>query len=206
MKARSSAGFTLIEMLVVLAIIGILVGLVSPQVTKARMRSEITQHAAKARYIVEAIVARETGRAYASDTAWPTSTGSNTTSTAYLDLLVQEGFLDVEYAWFAGPGMPAAKDRSTFLGGGEQYNAWCVVADVNSHTPGSVPVVFTRNMDISSLGSVQFSDSELPFGKEGFAFANRNGEAKALSKSDMTSDFLKEVFTASGVTNQVLRP
>lgn len=190
-------GFSLIELLAVIAIIGILFTLVSPQIGKAQLRAKLTKESAKARYIVEAITAMGTGSRFSG--GWPKSGGENTeSSTVFLNELVRGGYLDVDYAFFAGPGMVPARDEAEFLSGGELHNAWCILRDLNDTVAGNTPAVYTKNLDINELS---FSETAEPFGNKGFAFATKNGEAVVVEQKEMNSEDFQHIFNLDKLPN-----
>ena len=189
-RLNRKQAFSLIELMAVILIIGILITLVSPQIGKARLKSKLTQQAAKARYIVEGITAYETGSRFSS--GWPKSDDDNAgSSTEFLIELVEGGYLDVDYSFFAGPGQRPARNEADFRASGPECNAWSIVLNLNDATPGNVPAVFMCSYDPAN-GS--FSDSEIPIGKKGFVFATKNGEGVVVSQQDMDGDNFSDIF------------
>jgi prepilin-type N-terminal cleavage/methylation domain-containing protein len=198
--SSSKQAFTLIELMAVIAIIGILITLISPAISKAQFQAKLTKEATKARAIVEAIMAKESASRFS--TGWPKSTGKKVyaTSAEFFDELVQQGFLDVDYAFFAGPGMTPARDQAEFLEHPERHNLWCVVMDIDDTTPGNTPVVYTRNLDINSF---TFDESH-PLGSKGFAFATKNGEAVTVNEAEIKDqETFGAIFNFKGKSNVI---
>jgi len=208
--SQPKQGFTLIELMAVIAIIGILVTLVSPQIGRVQLRGKLTQQAHHAKSIVEAVMAKESASRF--NSGWPQSSPDGENQDAYgssndfLADLVEDGYLDVDYTFFAGPGMTPARTEDEFRTGGAAVNAWCIVLNVNDTTPGNFPVVFLQNM--TDMETLSFNQDAEPFGIKGFAFATKNGEAIFVEKGDIEENMnLKAIFDVGDETGiEVLRP
>jgi prepilin-type N-terminal cleavage/methylation domain-containing protein len=215
-------GFTLVELLVVIAIIGILVSIVMPAITDALTRGKLTQMAANGRNLIQALMSKETQDIYTSQmVVWPKTGGDNPedgefdSSTSFFYWLVTNGIMNVNYNFFAGPGVPAAPTGEDFVGDGDRdegfYTAWCIAGDVGSRTPETTPVLFTKNLGkdgdedgqaYDQLEAKVFqTDDDIdeyfvgePFQSKGFVFVTKGGSAVAPFKDDMRVQTFTNLF------------
>lgn len=134
--------------------------------------------------------------------AWP-SPEEFPTSTAFFTNMVGRGLLKVDYSFFAAPGIPACHSTNAALFEAGN-NAWCVVADLKVTDPDDIPLLFTRNLHISSLaefkGGEQVRD-EPPFGRKAVVIVFKGGATLIFKPDSLASNF-----NCSGATNRVLRP
>ena len=132
----------------------------------------------------------------------PKSSGDDLfkTSTDFLRSYVTSGYMNVEFAFFSASGSkkPPDNDPKSFT---SDYNAWCVVTDINSDTSDNAPVLFTKNLIINSLDEPPVLTDASPFGKRGVIIIQKNAKGRILKE-----DEIEGYFSALGMNNKVLRP
>ena len=221
---RVTRGFTLIELLVVIAIIAILAAILTPAVTAALLRAKVNDMSTRARSMYQSIFAQQTENPYTSSgITYPVKSntingtyGAFPDSTEYFRWIVTNGVMNVAFQYFSGPSMPAAKGKNP-VDFKEENNAWCVASGLTERSPEDAPFVFTRNLDVTTLGQDQIVDTEgpllgrtpqttLPFGNKAFAFVTKGGSAYALQGDTLKVDNFTNLFVTAGITNPVLRP
>ena len=150
-KTKLSA-FTLIELLIVIAIIGILAGLMAGGISAAMDSAKATTIGNNGRNIVQAIMQSNNDRvASALSELWPRAEAKGspktfTSSNAYFARLMKNSLIDgIAFADFAGGGVAAAKDASELENGGCVWNALAGVAGLDSYAP----FIWTRNLDLT---------------------------------------------------------
>ncbi|MEM7393578.1 MAG: hypothetical protein AAF492_14630 [Verrucomicrobiota bacterium] len=168
-----------------------------PDTSSASYRQRPTALAAKARSIHQAVFSRTTEEIYiTSESVWPSSSDFKS-SEEFFHVMVTGGHINVGWDFFAGPGVPVAKDAEDFLAGG--HNIWCVTADLTDRTAETIPFVFTKNLTIETLGDPDLyavnvaGVSKRLGGKKfkrtlddkGFIFATRGGSGFMLFKDQL---------------------
>jgi prepilin-type N-terminal cleavage/methylation domain-containing protein len=159
-------GFTLVELLVVVAIIGILMGLLLPSLAGAMRKAQATTAGNNGRQIAMAVmevsqdmealarpgiwlsdeqeVITELEK-FISVTDWP---GVGGDSGAYYEWLMENEFLEeITNSFFK-------------VSGGKIWNSWCVTFDVDSEGASGSPFMFTDNFNLggNDLGSLVETD------------------------------------------------
>lgn len=122
------------------------------------------------------------------------------TSTDYLRCFVTSGYMNVEFRFFSAPGfMPPhnlAPEQFT-----SEYNVWCVVADISPSSADTAPVLFTKNLMLTSLDERPRLTDVSPFGKQGVIVIQKDATGRILKE-----DEIEGYFSALGMNNKVLRP
>ena len=148
-KSKKS-GFTLIEMLVVIAIIALLAAILVPTVTNALENANRTRSLANGRGIYQAIFAAhlETINFPLNPGVWP-GEGPETTSTAYFARLIREDVLTEDFGLYSAAGFNAARTVEQFETG--RHNTWKVTQDANNSSTSQLPFLITTNLVESRL-------------------------------------------------------
>lgn len=187
-------GFTLVELLVVVAIIALLMALVMPVISSALLQGRITATAANGRNIYQGVVAQQARDIYRPQASpFPADGRYGTTTSDYFIHLVTSRVMNVSAGFFAAPGVPSADSVANLTG---ENNAWRVV-DNSEHLPETAPFLFTKNLGITSLsGTVDIGDvdGDVPFGDRGLAMVTRGGASYALLRDDLIEENFGGVF------------
>lgn len=181
-KTNQKTGFTLIEMLVVIAIIALLAAILVPAVTKALESANRTRLIANGSSIYKSVFAEIAGvqsELYGgSQVPLPLSSTNAldanlqfANSNEYFAYLVTNDILSVNWSFFAAQGVPSAPGKASESGGSwdtatinvfdKKNNAWIAVADLSTDDSGT-PFLITRNLgapaNLTTDGSITALD------------------------------------------------
>lgn len=173
MKTSKMSGFTLVELLVVIGILGILSAALFPAISNAVMKANMTAVATRGRDIYVAITSANTEReplglgnvwpktqtdqsaekgdddiggktfSNSSDYFYELYDGKNVGSENHSPYVA--GF---DYSKLAGAGVPAKSGTGTLK---SENNMWCIAGNVRDEMEDIIPILVTRNVDCATL-------------------------------------------------------
>lgn len=212
-KSTKLSAFTLIELLIVIAVIGILAGMLFPAIKAVMNSAQGTRLANNGKQIVTAITSANIDReANSKGSIWPPTTVSWSDSNQYFSKIMTKGELTgISVSMFAGGGVPAAKDADELK---EKGCVWSMLAGIEV-CDDNMPFIWTRNMKItekSKFGTIStdadgddWSDmldgDETPFGDQQVVLARKGASFQVIKKKDLTDI----VFLANS-TNSAVEP
>ena len=177
MKKFSTKGFTLVELLVVIGILGILMASLFPAISSAMLNAKTTAMASNGRKLHQAITLANTSRETAGKgtTVWPKTQKDegagdtsgeqdigdmsfSSTTEWFKKLFDMDNYgstdrhaevEDLDLNVLSGSGVPSISGKTL-----EPKNiAWVVVANIQDGIPDCIPVFVTRNVDYKTLDS-----------------------------------------------------
>ena len=201
-KSTKLSAFTLIELLIVIAVIGILAGMLFPAIKAVMNSAQGTRVANNGKQIVTAITTANIDReASSKGDIWPTVDKNWANSNEYFARLLGEGgkaeLTGISTAMFAGGGVEAAADAADLKGKG---CIWSMLAGI-SVCDDNMPFIWTRNLktitkeqfNVSQDQAEEtdfaqyFDDGEKPFGSEQVVLARKGASFQVIKRKDLTA-------------------
>ncbi len=208
MIKKSPAGFTLVEMLVVIAIIATIAAFALPAITGALTKAQLTQSVSNARQIYLATFQMATDGTQTGDAkfAWPGDLAASqdgnvqiTTVSDFVTRLVDNDYLKAgDLKVFAAPGITPwngtytkpidANSKGNFAPPFDgNTNCAFKVYKVSERDPSNVIFLATKNFSYSGNPNTAINTNAAPFGDKGFVVFHKGGDGAVYKRQQATS-------------------
>lgn len=137
---------------------------------------------------------------------YPHSDVTLSSTTFFTSIINNRIMVNVDYSFFSAPGIIPYHGTNAAMFKPEN-NAWCIVADLHETASAKAPILFTRNLKISTLTELKGRvgdqlDDAPPFGRKNLVIVFNDGRCFALKPDMLWSNILG----GQSFTNRVLRP
>ncbi len=174
MKKVTKKGFTLVELLVVIGILGILMGALFPVISSAMLSANLNSMSIQGRKLIMGIVQANIDREGKADPLWPKDKDENSTDEGDLDIASKcssnfdyfKALFDMEGGNYGKPEWNPAVDGellSCLWGFGvpgmngttldKKNIGWYMVKNIQTETPDFMPALITRNVSTDQLNT-----------------------------------------------------
>ena len=200
-KSTKLSAFTLIELLIVIAVIGILAGMLFPAIKAVMNSAQGTRVANNGKQIVTAITTANIDReASSKGEIWPTVNKNWGSSNEYFARLMgKDGKAEltgISLSMFAGGGVEAPADVDNLATGDRCI--WSMLAGIEN-CDDNMPFIWTRNMDQladNDFGTApdaendwadKLNEAVKPFNSQQVVLARKGASFQVIKAKDLTS-------------------